>query len=146
MQRATKYAGNFKVKGAVTLPVIKLAAGVQRFVFFDGPMHIGKDTGQVMNGKKMEPATVANVTDLETGEQGVLICATVLAGELRGAYPDDSYIGKRFAIRLIKVPEKKYNMYEILEIEEDEGNGEAGGEPAQDKPAPKGKPASKGKH
>lgn len=113
-------AGGFKVKGAVTLPVIKLAAGVQRFVHFDGPMHIGKDTGQVMNGKKMEPATVANVTDLETGEQGVLICATVLAGELRNAYPDDSYVGKGFAVTLIKVPEKKYNMYEILEIEPDE--------------------------
>lgn len=125
IQRNVKMAGGFKVKGAVTLPVLKLAASVQRFVYFDGPMHVGKDTGQVMNGKKMEPATVANVTDMETGEQGVLICATVMAGELRNAYPDDSYVGKGFALTLIKVPEKKYNMYEILEIDLDETGSES---------------------
>ena len=124
---AVKMKGAFRVKKAVTLPIVKLAAGVARYVFFDGPMRIGKDTGQVMNGKKMEPATIADVTDLETGEQGQLICATVLAGNLRETYPDDSYVGKRFAITLIKVPEKKYNLYEILEIEEDDGDGDGGG-------------------
>ena len=120
MEKKIRTVGGFKVKASVTLPIFKLAAGVQRFFTFDGPMHIGKDTGQVMNGKKMEPATIANVTDLETGEMGVVICATVMSKEIAENYPGETYVGKSFAVTLIRVPEKKYNLYEILEIEPDE--------------------------
>lgn len=120
MQTDTTTRAGFRVKKAITLPVLKLTPGEERYLQFIGAMHIGKDTGQSMNGKKMDPATVADVIDLQTGEAGVLICATVLQKEIRDAYPDDSYVGRGFAITVTKVPEKKYNLYSILEIEPDE--------------------------
>lgn len=139
MQAQNKTRGGFKVKKALTLPVLKLKPGEEVYVQFAGHMHVSKDTGQQMNGKKMEPATVANVIDLTTGEMHVLICATVLNKEIHENYPDGSYVGKSFAITLIRVPEKKYNLYSIIEIEADEAQIDA--EPEEtDKPAPaKGK-------
>lgn len=120
MQATTKTRGNFKVKKALTLPVLKLKPGEEVYVQFTTPMYVGKDTGQVMNGKKMDPATIAKVIDLTTGEMHTLICATVLQKEINENYPGDEYVGKAFAITLTKVPEKKYNLYTILEIEADE--------------------------
>lgn len=124
-QNQTKTRGGFKVKKALTLPVLKLKPGEEVYIQFAGHMHVSKDTGQTMNGKKMEPATVANVIDLTTGEMHVLICATVLNKEINENYPDDSYVGKAFAITLIRVPEKKYNLYSIIEIEADEAQVDA---------------------
>jgi hypothetical protein len=148
MQTKQRMAGNFKIKKSVTLPVHKLKPGEERYFQFVSIMHIGKDTGQVMNGKKMEPATIADVIDLETGEMGVLICATVLHKELIDQYPNDSYVGLAFAITVIKVPEKKYNLYSIQEIEADEAQQEAGDEAGQEETtdaAPVKAPAKKGK-
>lgn len=140
-----KLRGGFKVKKNVTLPVIKLKPGEEAYLQFTGPMHVGKDTGQVMNGRKMDPATIAEVMDLSTGELGVLICATVLQKELNDGYPDDSYIGKAFAITVTKVPEKKYNLYSIIEIEVDEAQVEApaGNDHEEHGPAPAGKKGRK---
>lgn len=147
MDMQEKRVGGFKVKKNVTLPVHKLKPGEERYFLFTSPMHIGKDTGQVMNGKKMEPATIADVIDLQTGELGVLICATVMHKEISEQYPGDSYIGKAFAITMTKVPEKKYNLYSILEIEKDEAQQEADpeqGEEEQSEVEPV-KPSAKGK-
>jgi hypothetical protein len=135
-QNQIKTRGGFKVKKALTLPVLKLKPGEEVYVQFTDHMHISKDTGQSMNGKKMEPATIANVIDLTTGEMHVLICATVMNKEIHENYPDGSYVGKSFAITLIRVPEKKYNLYTILEIEADEAQVEAEAEASK---LPKGK-------
>jgi hypothetical protein len=132
MKVQQRMAGGFKVKKSVTLPVIKLATGVERYLMFTGPMHQSKDTGQVMNGKKMDPATVAEVMDLQTGEVGVLICATVLQTEISEGYPDAGYVGRAFAITMTKVPEKKYNLYSILEIEKDEAQQDAADDAEQE--------------
>jgi hypothetical protein len=117
--------GGFKIKKAVTLPVFKLTPGEEVYLRFLGAMHVGKKTSAAVGGKEMEPATIAEVGDLQTGEIGLLICATVLQQELRTNYPDDSYVGKSFAITMTKVPEKKYNLYSIAEIDEDEAQVEA---------------------
>lgn len=144
--QATKTVGGFRVKKNVTLPVHKLKPGEERYFQFVNAMHVGKDTGQIMNGKKMEPATIADVIDLQTGELGVLICATVLYKEITEQYPDDDYVGKAFAITMTKVPEKKYNLYSILEIEPDEAQQTAGndrqGIPVRDEGQPEAAPVA----
>jgi hypothetical protein len=115
----------FRVKRAVTLPVLKLTPGEERYLQFITAMKIGKPVATVVGGKQMEPATIAEVVDLQTGEQGILICATVLQKELHENYPNDDYVGRAFAITVTKVPEKKYNLYSILEIEPDEAQVKA---------------------
>lgn len=106
----------FKTKKFVTLPHIKLAPGKDYYLRFDTAMHLGKAIE-----KDREPATLAQVTDMETGEVGEIICSQLLRENLNEAYPKDAYVGLVFHIRLTKVPDKKYNLVHIAEVEvEDE--------------------------
>lgn len=111
-----KMIGQFQVVKNVTLSVFKLAAGVQRVFLFKTAMEVGKATAVKKGDKVMEPAVVATVIDLETGEEGTLICATVLRSEINAQYSGESYVGRAFAIKFYKVPEKTYNLYEIIEV------------------------------
>jgi hypothetical protein len=104
-------ASKFQKIRSVTLNVIKLVPGQPRYLAFLGAMHVGK---QIDDAK--EPATLARVVDLDTGEEGQIICPTVLQQEMRGAYEGDSYVGKAFEIVTTKVPEKRYNLVSISEI------------------------------
>lgn len=126
---------NFKKIRSVTLPLIKWVNGVEKYFRFDGAAFIGKEVKQT-GTKKMEPATLAHVTDLESGEQGQIILATVLRKILDEEYPDNSYVGRSFAITQHRVDGKAYNTYTIEEIEEiveDEGFAERQKEEKQGK-------------
>lgn len=106
----------FRKIRSVTLPVLKLAEGVERFFKFVTPMYVGKQIDD-----KKEPATLAQVIDLETGEEGLIIIGAVLRKELEEAYPNDAYRGKCFAIANNgKRGDKKYNSYSVSEIAEPE--------------------------
>lgn len=105
----------FKIKKFVTLPHIKLSPGQDYYLRFDTVMHLGKAIE-----KDREPATLAQVTNMETGEVGEIICSQLLRENLNEAYPNDAYLGLIFHIRLTKVPDKKYNLVHIAEVE-DEG-------------------------
>lgn len=105
----------FKKIKSVTLPVLKLTEAQPRYVKIMQAMYEGRK----MDDKK-EPATLAECVDLETGENGLIIFATVLRTELNAAYPDGSYVGKcfEFVNEGKKKADQKYNNYRVTQIEE----------------------------
>lgn len=120
---ATKPASQFKKIRSVTLPVLKLPKNDERYLYFVGPMHIGKTTsakaGTDAEGKAkaMEPATVAHCLDMSTGEEGTVICPAVMVNELNVNYPGETYVGRGFGVSLTRVPEKRYNIVSLSEVE-----------------------------
>lgn len=107
----------FKKVRQVTLPVLKLDSKEPRYLHFIGPMHLGEAVKAGEGKKQMEPATVAHCLDMTTGEEGQLICSAMLASQIRREYPDDSYVGRGFELTSTKVPDKKYNIVSITEVE-----------------------------
>ena len=100
----------------VTVPVIKFVPDVPKFVRIENAIYTGKKVEE-----KKEPARIAHVVDLETGEEGLMIVGKVLEGTLDEMYPDNKYVGKCFEIVNHGVrAEKKYNTYSISEVEVNE--------------------------
>jgi hypothetical protein len=106
-----------KLVRIITKPLFKWVNNVARFYKVDGPMFIGKTINEGAGKPKKDPATLMFVTDLETGEQGQCICATVLRSVLNEEYPGDAYVGKSFAIKQNKIVGKDYNGFDVAEIE-----------------------------
>jgi hypothetical protein len=74
-------------------------------------------SGKVVDDKKEAP-TMANIIELQTGQEMQIILGTVLVGNLTEEYPEGAYVGKSF--ELVKsAPEgtRKYSLYQITEIE-----------------------------
>lgn len=114
---ALTFAGKFKVIRQVTLPTFKLTVGIPFAFRVDAPMYVGKKLKDDKDAKR-EPATIVNVTNLDTGEVGQLVLGAVLKGNLEEQYPEASYVGKSFAILKGEKREgKRYNEYQIMEIE-----------------------------
>ena len=109
----------FKYKSVkkVTLPILKKADGIAVFVEFTGPIFTGKELKGNGKDDQMEPAELANILNLETGEEMQIICNTVLKGTLEEEYPDQGYVGRKFRILQAKVEGKRYKNYTIEEIE-----------------------------
>ena len=118
-----KTAPKFKKLRTVTLAVLKLPKNGVRYIAFVGPMHIGKTTAKAAGtdaegkAKPMDPATVAHAVDMETGEEGVVICPAVMVNELNSNYPGEGYVGKGFEVSVTRVPEKRYNLVSLSEVE-----------------------------
>ena len=66
---------------------------------------------------KMEPAMLANIVNLSTGEEMQTICNKVMESTLNEEYPDAGYVGKSFLIEQRSVPGKRYKNYRVAEIE-----------------------------
>lgn len=96
----------------ITLPVLRIKKNEERFVEIKTPMTLGKKIDD-----KKDPATIMQAVDLETGELGIVVCSTILRKELAANYPDDSYVGRCFAILLTVLPGKEYNGVTLSEIE-----------------------------
>lgn len=111
--------GGFKltVSKQVTLPLLKHEEGQIRYVRIEKPIYEGKEIKNKRSGEtSMEPATMALVTDLETGRQCEYIVNAVFKGIMEDDYPKESYVGKIFAINKLEKPKgKRYNALEILE-------------------------------
>jgi hypothetical protein len=114
--------GGFKVKKNVTVALFKLVPGEDNFFHVQGSMHIGEKIGD------REPATLMHVINMQTGEEGQIICPTILQKELAKQYENDTYVGKRFWLRITRVPEKKYNMVEISELEDEDAVADSSAE------------------
>lgn len=108
-----------KVKKLITVPVLRFPSGSELCIRFGTPIKIGKELAEGKGGKpKMAPAEVATVQAMD-GSIRQLVCGTVLAGNLRMEYPDDSYVGLWFYIKKFAPDEargKDYSTYEIMEI------------------------------
>lgn len=120
---------NVKIVRHVTLPLFKFDGKTPSYLRFDGAMF----TGKIVDDKK-EPPTMANVTNMATGEMGQIIVGAVLKQELTNQYPNDSYVGKTFEI-VKSAPEgaRKYSLWNITEVEVSTGEAE------QEAPAKSGK-------
>lgn len=101
----------FQKVRSVTQSVLKIANGQPRYVFALAPMY----QGEKIDDKK-EPAILLPVVDMETGEEGVVICPAVLQSELVKAYGVDGYVAKGFELVKTRDPEKKYNHVAISEV------------------------------
>lgn len=106
-------APSFAVVKAVTRPVLKFGVSAE-YVRFEGPMYEGE---KLEKSKYDDPATLAEVVNLRTGEQMIMICYTVLITELAKHYPNDGYVGKDFEIRKVAADGKKYALWSIAEIQ-----------------------------
>ena len=114
--------GQYEVARQVTRTVMRQVDGVPFHVSIDSAIYTGEELkGGRGGGAQYAPADLAEVTDLATGELHLLIMNTVLRSELERAYPDQSYVGKSFAIVGGKGVTKdgepaKYKTYKILEL------------------------------
>lgn len=119
IERKTTNASGFTRKKAVTLPsfVIKKEGDVRNFLFTSA-MRKSDVVTKDKDGKAQEPATVANVTDLNSGEEGIYLVNTVVAENLRKMYPDDGYVQKKFEIEHKgKKDGKRYGSFSVYELE-----------------------------
>lgn len=101
----------FKRLRSVTLPVLKLEKGKPRYLYILGAMHAGKKIDD-----QKEAATLIHAVDMETGEEGTVICPAIMVKELTENYPNAGYVGKGFEVVLTRVPEKRYNLVSICEV------------------------------
>lgn len=107
-----------KVKKVVTLPFISPQVGKPLYLTFTGPIYKGKELKGTGEKAKMEPADLAPVVNLETGEDAILICAALVKGNLSETYEKESYVGKSFMVeKLPKREGKRYFDFSIKEIE-----------------------------
>lgn len=105
----------------VTRPVYKQTTDGIMYILIEGEIRIGNPIqGFTREGEaKMAPAHVADIVNIETGEECIMIFNTVLRTEFDKNYPDHSYIGKTFAVKPGGMKEgsrQKYRTYQILEI------------------------------
>lgn len=104
-----------KLKRRVTVPLLKQRAGGEGIaVIFLSPIYQGE---KIEGGIIQEPAKLVRVLNVNDGLVYQIILHTVTIKELTKAYPDDSYVGKGFAIRLHTVEGKNYMVAEIAEFD-----------------------------
>lgn len=108
----------FRVKNKVVQKHIKLVLETEYLLRFEGKIIQAEDDPAIRRDNK-EPPYLASVIMLETGEEGNIICPHVLRKELDKHYPDDCYVGLCFRIVPHKLSTRRYNTYEIDEIESD---------------------------
>lgn len=107
---------NVEVVNLVTIPLLKKQDDKPIYVIFEGPIYKGKEMQAAEGKKQMEPAHLARIINMETGEQMEIICNEVMKGSLNDTYPDNGYVGKAFMITQMKVEGKRYKNYSIKEI------------------------------
>lgn len=112
-----------KVIKQVTLPLWKLRAGGELFVKITEKMQIAKALkNQTAEDKAKEPPTLINAVKLDTGEVGQFIAGSVLRDIFNDEYPNNSYVGKGFWIKVEAQKDSKagggrrYNNYTVAEI------------------------------
>lgn len=86
------------------------------------------------NKDQKEKMDIANVVNLQTGEEMRLVCHEVLKNIMTETYSDDAYVGKLF--RVVKTPKKggrggKYYAFDVAEIRLKTENADAPAPPAK---------------
>lgn len=108
----------FKVKKTLTPALLKFVEEETRYVKITGEIYLGKEQAAKDGDKKKDPAHLAPVINLETGEECVIIIGAVVASVLKESYPGTDYVGKSFAItKKARQPGKQYNPYQVDELE-----------------------------
>lgn len=106
----------FKVR-QVTRNVFPQRPGHTLLVQMQGKIYTGKALDNPGPNGKMDPAELAEVVNLETGEIGLIIINTVLGKQFEENYPNAGYVGKSFAITMKDIPGKRYKQFTLFELE-----------------------------
>lgn len=110
----------FKVKRQVTAALLKIENDKTVYVRFECEPYKAKPAATSRAPREgeavQEPPIIARVTNLETGELCEIILGQVLVTELADAYPE-GVTGRGFQITKHKLESKRYNTYEIAELE-----------------------------
>lgn len=108
----------YKPKRLITVPVLSLKENEERILRFESDMHVGK-TMKVKEGEKAkEPAIIARVTDMVSGEIFELIVNAVLRSVLDEEFPEGGYVKKVFSITALPKREgKQYKGVKVYELE-----------------------------
>lgn len=108
-----------KRKKLLTRPILKFVTDVPQYVLFQGPIYLGKEMKQKGGeDKKKEPAHLADVIDVATGELAQVIVNAVPMSVLKENYANDSYVGLSFMImRQSRQSGKQYDPFKVEEIE-----------------------------
>jgi len=103
-------------KAAITLPLLSWKNRESAVVRFEGKMFIGKQITAKGEVSK-QPATLANVTELESGELMQMLVPKVVQGTLEEDLEGD-YVGRWFEIvKLGRRENKAYDDYALYEVE-----------------------------
>lgn len=114
--------GDFEVAAHVTRSVLPQIPDEPFYIEFQTPFVASKmnpEFSKYRDKKTGEPSLpdVAEVVNLATGEYQILIGNTVLQSEITKAYPDETYVGRCFAVLQTKSEiDKRYRVYKIVEI------------------------------
>lgn len=135
---AVKLPGGFKAKRQITMPTLVMKdASPARILRFDARMALSKYIDPDPKKAKEKPATVAAVTDMESGEVYQFLVPSVVESNLRRAYDaevkvegegadarivndngEHTYVGKIFRIQCLgKRPGKRYRDFTLMEVE-----------------------------
>lgn len=118
-------AVKFKITKRLTKPLLKFVVGQPRYVKIVSPIFLGKEMKAKEGDKKREPAHLVEAINLETGEECQVITGAVVKSVLEESYPNQSYVGKGFAIcKADKEAGKEYIRYTVDEIEVEAGASE----------------------
>ena len=115
-----------KLKKIVTVPSLAIKEPGQREILrFDSTIRISKvvDKEKKADGTpKREPAMIADVTRMDTGEQFIFIVPAVVKENLLRDYENDSFVGRTFLIQNLgkRTPTQRYNDFGIAELEAEE--------------------------
>ncbi len=110
----------YKAKKQVTLPSLSMKEGQTFALRFDTAMRVSEVMDKKTEGKKpRDPATIANVTDVATGEQYIFIVPSVVKSNLERDYKDESYVGCVFQIthKGKRKESQRYFDFAITELE-----------------------------
>lgn len=116
----------FRAKKLITLPTLVMKeASEPRILRFDTAMRVStfdnkKGGAKGDGGKRIEePATVAAVTDMQSGEQMQFIVPSVVKANLEREYADNDYVLKIFRIQCLgKRVGKRYRDFSIMEVDQ----------------------------
>lgn len=113
----------YKAKRLVTVPTLSLKEGKDgslptRILQFNEAMRVSTYVDPDPKKTKEKPATIAGVTDVESGEVYQLLVPSVVEANLTRDYPNDGYVGMIFRIQCLgKRAGKRYRDFSIMEIE-----------------------------
>lgn len=107
-----------KVMRIVTVPTLTPKAGTTYFLKFLSAAAESKVRQKDKDGKDQQPAHIAQVVMLETGEARTLIVNAVLLSILGEEYPSNSYVGKGFQIEAHNAKDgKRYKGFSVAELD-----------------------------
>jgi len=128
----------WKIKRTITMPTLTMKdASPARLLRFDTKMELSTYVDPDPKKSKEKPATVSNVTDVQTGEIFKFLVSSVVEANLRRDYDaevkvtgegkaakitedkgEHTYIGKVFQIQCMgKRPGKRYRDFSMKEVE-----------------------------